>query len=160
MSEHKVGDLMAEREPIVGKVARILNSRELIINRGSSHGVWKGMHFNVLDPKAEDIRDPDTNEVLGSVDRPKVRVEIIQTKDRLSLARTYRKWRVNVGGSGLSGFSSYFAPPKWETRYETFRTDEATWEDLEEEKSFVKTGDPVVQIMSEEDSTGDADAED
>ena len=49
--------------PIRGKVARVLNSREIAINLGSTNGVVVGMHFDVVDSK-EDIRDPDTKEVL------------------------------------------------------------------------------------------------
>ena len=44
---------------IQGKVARILNSRELAINIGSNNGVQAGMYFDILDPKGENITDPD-----------------------------------------------------------------------------------------------------
>jgi len=54
-------------KPIRGKVARILNSRELAINVGSADGVDVGMYFDVLDPKGEDVKDPDSGEVLGSL---------------------------------------------------------------------------------------------
>lgn len=136
-------------QPIRGKVARILTSRQLALNIGREHGVSVGMRFNVLDPKGEDIKDPDTGEVLGSVDRPKVRVEIISVQDRLSVAQTF-KMQINIGGAGvgsLVGFSRLFAPPQWITKYETLKTNEQTWEDLDESESFVKTGDPVVQIL-------------
>ena len=46
-------------EPIRGKVARILNSREMVINVGSDSGVAVGMRFEVMDAKGEDILDPD-----------------------------------------------------------------------------------------------------
>src|SRR5262249_52570621 len=87
--------------PIRGKVAQILNSRNLVINVGSRDGVVVGMYFDVLDPKGEDIKDPDTGEVLGSVERPKVRVQIVQVQERLSVASTYKQRQVNVGGQGL-----------------------------------------------------------
>ncbi|PZO29833.1 MAG: hypothetical protein DCE88_06740, partial [Betaproteobacteria bacterium] len=38
-------------------------------------------------------------------------------------------------------------PPKYVEKYETLKTDEQTWEDLNEEQSYVKTGDPVVQVI-------------
>ena len=136
-------------EPIRGRVARILNSREMVINVGSSSGVTVGMRFEVMDKKGEDVRDPGTGEVLGSVERPKVRVEVSKVKERLSVASTYKKETVNVGGPGLGvggEVARMFLPPKWETRYETLKTEEKTWEDLDEEDSYVKTGDPVVQM--------------
>jgi hypothetical protein len=147
---------MSDKELIRGKVARILNSRELVLNIGSNHGVAIGMKFDVLDPKAENITDPDSGEILGSIYRPKVRVKVISVQERLCLASTFKKWKENEGGTGgflfegISNISSALMPPKWVTRYETLRTDESTWEDLEEEASFVKTGDPVVQIIESE----------
>lgn len=138
--------------PLRGKVARILDTRNLVINLGATHGVVVGMYFDVLDPKGEDIRDPDTNEILGSLERPKVRVQIVKTEDRISVASTFRKKTVNVGGRGglaVGGLAEMFMPPKHVTKYETLKTTEKTWEDLEESESYVKTGDPVVQVLEE-----------
>jgi hypothetical protein len=139
--------------PIRGKVARILNSRELAINVGTNDGVVTGMYFDVLDPKGEDITDPDTGEILGSIDRPKVRVQVVKVHERLSVASTYKKQEMNVGGRGtglnVGGLADLFMPPKYVTKYETLKTTEKTWEDLDEKESFVKTGDPVVQVITE-----------
>ncbi len=41
-------------------------------------------------------------------------------------------------------------PPKWVTKYETLKTEEKTWEDLDEEASYVKVGDPVIQVQQAE----------
>lgn len=141
-------------ELIRGKVARILNSRELAINVGAKDGVVIGMFFDILDPKGEDIKDPDTGDILGSIERPKVRVQITKVQDRLSVASTYRKKEVNVGGRGttlgtLGTIGEMFMPPKYVTMYETLKTTEKTWEDLDEQESYVKTGDPVVQVVSD-----------
>jgi hypothetical protein len=43
-------------------------------------------------------------------------------------------------------------PPRWITKYETLRTEEKTWEDLDEKDSYVKVGDPVVQVIEEIDA--------
>lgn len=139
---------------IRAKVARVLNSREIAITAGSQQGVVTGMLFDVMDPKGEDVRDPDTGEVLGSIERPKVRVQVTQTQDRISVASTFKKEKINVGGTGallsdLGAVSRAFMPPKYVVKYETLKTDEKTWEDLEEEESYVKSGDPVVQVIEE-----------
>ena len=143
-------------EAIRSKVARVLNSREIVIAAGSEQGVRVGMYFDVLDPKGEDIRDPDTGEILGSIDRPKVRVRVSKVQDRLAVASTFKKEQINIGGvakgTDLASLASFgilgrsLMPPKYVTKYETLKTDEKTWEDLDEAQSYVKTGDPVLQV--------------
>lgn len=149
---------MSSKQPIRGKVARILNSRELAINVGSQDGVTVGMKFDVLEPKGEEIKDPDTSEVLGSLSRPKVRVRVNSVQERLSVAETFRAREINVGGvggslaSGIEGMariSDLLRPPKYVKQVETLKTTEKTWEDLDEKEAYVKTGDPVVQVVEE-----------
>ena len=136
---------------IRGKVARVLNSRELALNIGSEHGVRDGMLFDVIDPKGEDIVNPDTGDIIGSLERPKVRVKVISVQNKLSVASTYKKERVNVGGVGIgtSAISQLFMQPEYVTQYETLKTEEKTWEDISEEESYVKSGDPVVQVNTD-----------
>src|SRR5262249_27639162 len=126
-----------------------LNTRELAINRGSKHGVHEGMKFAVLDTTAEGIEDPETGEVLGSVYRTKVKVRAVIVKEQMTIARTYVAQRINVGCTGYGGFSEIFKPPKWETRYETLKAEDAAWEELNETRSIVKTGDPVEEIVKD-----------
>lgn len=139
-------------DPIRGKVAKILNSRELALNVGSNSGVRVGMLFDVLDPKGYDIRDPETMQILGSVERPKVRVKVTQVLEQLSIASTFRATKVNIGGNfdlGATGrIADLLRPPQYVTTYETLKTDEKTWEDLDEADSYVKTGDPVVSVRA------------
>ncbi len=140
---------------IRGKIAQVLNSRELALNIGSDHGVRVGMLFDVLDPKGEDIIDPDTGAVLGSLARPKVRIKIISVQSKLSVGSTYKKERVNIGGVGLgssvlglgsSGLGQLLNPPEYVSQYETLKTTERTWEDISEEDSYVNRGDAVVEV--------------
>ncbi len=140
-------------EPIRGKVAQIVNSRELVLNIGAKQGVATGMYFDIIEPKGEDIKDPDSGEVLGSIERPKVRVRVTRVKERLSVASTYRMRKKNIGGMGFdlsAGLSGILRPPKWSKEYETLKTTEKTWEDIDEQQSYVKTGDPVVQVSDEQ----------
>jgi hypothetical protein len=135
-------------EPIRGKVARILNSRELVINRGKLDRVRMGMRFAVLDTAGEQVTDPDTGEELGSMQRTKVQVEVTQLADRICVGRTYIYREVNVGGvdSGVGAVARLFTPPKYVRQYETLKAEDADWEPLSERESIVKVGDPVVQI--------------
>ena len=142
--------MTSEPKIIRGKVARILNSRELALNVGLEHGVKPSMLFDVLDPTSENISDPDTGEIIGSIYRPKVRVTIVQVETKISVATTYRSKRVNIGGKGLGAWEDLFAPRNWIREYETLRTEEGTWEGLTEKDSYVATGDPVVQVIHDE----------
>lgn len=137
--------------PIRGKVARVLNSREIVINVGTANGVVVGMYFDVMDPKGENIKDPDSGAILGSIERPKVRLQVTRVQERMAIASTYKKSQVNVGGklADIGVISRALMPPKWITQYETLKTEEKTWEDLDESQSYVKIGDPVVQVIEE-----------
>ena len=151
----KLGD-RSVANAIRGKVAQILNSREVVLNVGSHHGVEINMHFDILDVNLERILDPDTQQVIGSISRPKVRVRIAHVDDKLSIASTYKQITENVGGNlgvalDVGLVARAFLPPKWNTRYETLATDEKTWEDLDESASYINTGDPVVQVFESED---------
>lgn len=146
-------------EPIRGKVAQILNTREVALNIGINDGVELGMLFDIMIPNSYNIADPDTGDTLGSLDRPKTRVKVIQIKDRLSLATTYRKRRVNIGGHGFLT-SRMFEAPRWVTSYETLKTSESmenSADELSEADSYVSIGDPVVQVFDERLDTEDLD---
>ncbi|HRJ06545.1 MAG TPA: hypothetical protein PK096_03360 [Candidatus Saccharibacteria bacterium] len=130
---------------IRGSVAKILNTTQLVINRGSIHGVKIGMIFEVLDKNATDIIDPETKKKLGSIDRPKVRVKVTIVESKLAMAETFQIKTVNRGGTGLS-LANVFSPPEYVDVKETFKSAEKAWEDLPEEKSYVKVGDPVRSV--------------
>ena len=138
-------------EPIRGKVARVLSHRQVALNRGSNDGVRIGMIFNILSPSGSDIRDPDTGELLGSIESSKATVKITDVRERLSVASTFRTRQVNVGEVEFAfesgSLERMFEPPRWETRYETLKTDEDVEIELSEEESRVRTGDPVVQVI-------------
>ena len=121
-------------EPIHGKVAQILDSRQLVLNVGSSHDVAVDMVFKVINPKGEQIRDPDTNQLLGSVESTKILVRVVEVHDKLSVATTTGVNPLIVSAS-LGPFARALMPPRWVDKYETLSTN----------LSEVKIGDPVVQ---------------
>ena len=145
---------------IEGKIAKILNAREVVINRGSLQGVEVGMIFKILDLEEINILDPDTKQNLGSVERTKVKVKVDLVKKNMCVAKTYRKETVNIGGhaSGLLAFAeqadavrSVLMPPQWVDRYETLRLPK-NFEKLEESDSIVNIGDIVISTSGEEDA--------
>ena len=130
---------------ITGKVAKVLSSQEVAINLGSHDGVRVGMAFNVMNPKGDDIKDPDTHEPLGSVVLPKIRVRVSQVHDRVSVATTSH----SISVSQLGAFAKLFLSAGRDTASGTLRRNNSNWEDLDEVDSFVKIGDPVVQLVEE-----------
>jgi len=142
---------MSKRDPIEGVVARVLNSREVAINVGSDAGVEFGMIFEILDTSGDDIEDPISGEILGSVHRPKVQVRVNHIKEKFALAKTFKTKMVNVGGnfdSGI-GLSDFLRPRRYVKESETFRSEDAAWEAIHESDSIVKTGDPVRELLDE-----------
>ncbi len=150
-------------EPIRGKVARVLNEREIAINVGTTQGVTVGMYFDVMDALGQDIMDPETDEVLGSIERPRVRVKVTHVQEKLSVASTYQGKRVNIGGTAderyfkatirsltFGPFAKSLMPPNWITKYETLHKKRDTPDPLDEEDSIVKIGDPVVQVIEKD----------
>ena len=138
-------------EPIRGKVARIINAREVVLNIGQDQGVRVGMSFDILTPRGLDIRDPDTGENLGSFQRAKNRVRVIQTQDKMSLASTYRIRSVaDALTEAFFGTRASQTTTRRENQFETLKTDKETWEDLPDEDSYVSEGDAVVQVFSDD----------
>ena len=133
---------MEANRPIEGRVAQVLNERELVINLGARDLVRKGMRFAVLAAKPLEIRDPETNEVLGEVDREKVRVEAIEVQERLTVCATYET-QVVGGGLGMPDVTELFGPTR--TVKESFRASSHP-SPLSEEESFIKIGDRVKRI--------------
>ena len=137
-------------EPIRGKIARIINAREVILNIGQDQGVRVGMTFDILTPRGFNIRDPDTGENLGSFQRAKSRIRVIQTQDKLSLASTYRSRSVaDALAEAFFGNRASQTTTNRKNQFETLRTSIETWEDLPDDDSYVSEGDPVVQVFSD-----------
>ena len=143
--------MTAQTEPIRGKVAKVLTNSKVVLNVGKNHKVQIGMSFDILMPGFDEITDPDTGAVLGGVELPKARVRVISADDNLSVAATYRRESVNLGGPenwGLRVRGDLLPmPPLWETRVETFRTREPVISDERAVDYYVATGDPVVQVF-------------
>lgn len=129
-------------EMIRGKVARVLNSTDLAINRGSDDGVSVGMRFAILSDRGADISDPDTGEVLDSIEIAKTLVKIISVTPHLSVGRTFR----SKGGGGIASALSIVGT----ARDETLRTDERRLQqELDPKDSFIKVGDEAQQYTGD-----------
>lgn len=138
-----------ETSLLSGKVAAILNARELVINKGSASGVMLGMKFKVLSDEPTEIYDPETQEKIGVLDREKVRVKVVEVQENLSVCRTYKTY--TVGGSSFYPLGNLIGEPARQIP-ETLKTKDSSYlPPLSEEESYVKIDDRVVQLADPDD---------
>jgi hypothetical protein len=145
--------------PLKGRVAQILNARELVINIGRAAGVKSGMKFAVLSETPMEIRDPESKEVLDVIDREKVRVEASEVRAKITICRTYRQKTIpggplyistltslkNIAGVLGGGGTDLYKPP--EATPETLKAEDASLPPaLSPQESYVKINDRVVQV--------------
>ena len=71
-------------EKIEGKVAKILDEYSIVINIGRNHGVVDGMVFAVFIQSDEEVKDPDSSEVLGKLEHIKEHVFVAHVQDKFS----------------------------------------------------------------------------
>ena len=124
---------------IEGKVAAIINSRELVINRGAFAGVQEGMKFKVMDHLLE-ITDPESNETLGTLEREKVRVKVSEVHPKFSIAMTYETYEVSE--PGLTGMF----PLHRVTRVRTLQAGSGIVQSPEDRVAAVRAGDLAVLV--------------
>jgi hypothetical protein len=133
---------------IEGKVAAILNEREIIINKGSDAGVVPNMIFGILEV-TEGIKDPDTGEDLGKFEFIKIKVKAVDVQPKLAVCRTYETYQINVGGTGRFFVPDIFGPSQWVTKVKTLQYKDAPFQPLREEGSYVRVGDKVRELQAE-----------
>lgn len=145
---------MSEKQKkLEGLVAGILNARELVINLGQAHGVTLGMKFAVLAESPLEIRDPNSGEVLDTIDREKVRVESSEIREKITVCRTYRVRKISGGPfgetlSGLGSIADIMRPPR-EVQETLSIHDSSMPPPLSEDESYVKVKDRVHQVLDE-----------
>jgi hypothetical protein len=129
------------QELVNAKVARIINNTDLALNRGLDDGVEEGMKFAILSDAGEDIRDPDTGELLDSIPIAKTVVKVIHAAPRSSICRTFRTYE-SAGIFNALGQGS--------TRHETLASDESrVQQELDPKKAKVKVGDRALEYTGE-----------
>ncbi len=149
----ELAEIVEPDERIFGKVAEVVSDREVILNRGAKHGVRAGMYFAILDPSAVGITDPDTGEPLGDIKMVKIVVRAIEVGPKLTLARTFRTRRVNVGGTGALGFGAIargMQEPEWVEKVEKLTLDRNSPRKIDPKDSVVGRGDPFESALPEE----------
>jgi len=73
---------------VEGKVAEIKNQYQIVINRGTEHGVEEGMRFLIYELGRE-LEDPDTGTSLGPIEYAKAKVKVSYVREKYAIAETY-----------------------------------------------------------------------
>ncbi len=84
------------------KIVKIIDDHTLVIDAGYNDGIKNGDQFEIYS-KGEEIKDPDTNEILGTLDHIKERVEAVTVFEKMCICRhnIFVNFLQNVSG-GLS----------------------------------------------------------
>ena len=151
MTGDKKAMVKPTRKLIESKVAKILNNRELVINRGSDHGVEQGMKFKIMG--SEVIRDPDTDEELGLIEREVIRVKAVDVQPRFAVAQTYQTYQIGSDFAQRTAQSietalATLARPV--TKVRTIRTDKSASELTTDAWAFVQVSDGVIELGEDE----------
>jgi len=140
---------ISEDERIRGKVAGILNQRELVLNLGEADEIELGMRFAILNSKGLNIPDPDhPGKVLGTIEVPKTIVKVVRVSGpHLCVARTFR---TIAGTPGIFGTISNLngTPSRPETL--DIASGSTLKAELNEQDSYIKVGDIAVETAGDE----------
>lgn len=77
------------------KVIKIISDKRIVINAGKNE-VQTGDILRVIEKNSEEIVDPDTNEVLGTLDYIKATITIEYVYEHMSICKNYETKTVNA----------------------------------------------------------------
>ena len=77
------------------KVIKIISDKGIVINAGKNE-VQTGDILRVIEKNSEEIVDPDTNEVLGTLDYIKATITVEYVYEHMSICKNYETKTVNA----------------------------------------------------------------
>lgn len=128
-------------DTVTGKVAKVLNDREVVLNKGRLEGIEEGDYIGIVDSQEFGIKDPENNNDLGDIVRFKVSLRVTQISDHLSIASTYKVSKVNVGGNFNFGSLRAFQAAEWVDRVERLSYEEDSALPIDPEDSRIQVSD-------------------
>lgn len=125
--------------PVEGKIAHIVNNTTAIINRGTKDDVRVGDVFAVLSDEVEEVKDPDSGDIIGELPLEKIRLKVTSVDERMSTLETYRT--VVTGGLTDSTFDIFGPRRETQERMKFERSERPSVD------KTVRIGDRVVEIL-------------
>ena len=77
------------------KVIKIISDKRIVINAGKNE-VQTGDILRVIEKNSEEIVDPDTNEVLGTLDYIEATITVEYVYEHMSICKNYETKTVNA----------------------------------------------------------------
>lgn len=68
------------------KVAKIISTKQIVINAGKKNGIKVGDELEIVGQIGDPVKDPDTGEVLGTLDNLKGRVTVTTVYENMAIA--------------------------------------------------------------------------
>lgn len=83
---------MNENKPVIypATVVKVLNSYEVVINRGSEHQIKEGQKFLIYTLSDDCIVDPETNELLGRLEIVIGKGKVVHVQEKMSTIQSDR----------------------------------------------------------------------
>lgn len=95
---------MAKTFEVHAKLAQIVSDTQLAFNAGQRDGISNG--DTVVLYRTVEVTDPDSNELLGSVSVPKLRLRVNFVDEKFCVAYVTNPEPVGLGGLVFSGFTN------------------------------------------------------
>lgn len=88
---------------IKGKIIRILNKEQVIVDKGSNDGVVIGMKFGIIGI-SEDIIDPKTGDNLGKFEMYKQKLKVVALSEKISIMQSDEYYDPFAGIAALTPY--------------------------------------------------------
>lgn len=128
------------------KIIKIVDETAFIINAGSDDGIEKDNKFEILDTEGEQIKDPESGEVLGNLNTSKGIIVAETVYPKMTIAKTRM-----VGGeltyeSDILKFANPYLTRKPSHREELFVDESEVTGGLQQSSNPIKIGDEVTKL--------------
>lgn len=117
-----------------GKVIKILDEYNLVINLGAEETKIGDLIY--IYEKASEVIDPDTKEVLGTIDLVKATLKVTEVFEKFSICYTDEKEVSNM-------FSNFLPMLNTSTTYYPLKVNDAQNERIVLKEATISIGDPI-----------------
>src|SRR5699024_3427214 len=77
------------------KIVKILDEYNVVINAGTNHDLKQSDQFQIIDKEGSEVIDPDTQEVIGTLDLIKATVEVTELHEKMCICSSKQSIKMN-----------------------------------------------------------------